>query len=89
MQAVMQMTPASVQPNSRGPIAESGCATATGRTKVRRAAVVAVAARGATIPANSTAKPTNPMVTTASDLVRRDRSAEDGEAGTHEEQPEV
>ena len=68
MQAVMQKTPASVHPSRRGPTADAGCATATGRTKVRSAAVVAVAAWGATIPANSTPKPTTAMVTTASTL---------------------
>ncbi len=44
MQAVMQKAPASVQPMRRGPMADTGSATATGRTKVSRAAVVAVAA---------------------------------------------
>ena len=49
-------------------MADAGCATATGRTKVRSAAVVAVAACGATIPAKSTPKPTTAMVTTAATL---------------------
>ena len=68
MQAVMQKTAASVQPTRRGPTAEAGWATATGRTKVSSAAVDAVAACGATMPAKSTAKPTSAMVTTAATL---------------------
>ena len=68
MQAVMQKAAASVQPMRRGPMADTGWATATGRTKVSSAAVVAVAACGATIPAKSTAKPTTPIVTTAATL---------------------
>ena len=68
MHAAMQKKPAMVHPIRRGPMAESGCATATGRTNVRSAAVVAVAAWGATMPAKSTPKPTNAMVTTAATL---------------------
>ena len=68
MQAAMQKTAAIVHPTRRGPMAEAGCATATGRTKVRSAAVVAVAAWGATIPAKSTANPTSAIVTTAATL---------------------
>ena len=64
----MQKAAAIVHPMSRGPMAETGCATATGRTKVSKAAVVAVAAWGATIPAKSTPKPTIPIVTTAATL---------------------
>ena len=68
MQAAMQKAAASVQPMRRGPMADAGWATATGRTKVSRAAVVAVAACGATIPVKSTAKPTTAIVTTAATL---------------------
>ena len=68
MQAVMQKAPASVHPSRRGPMAETGWATATDKTKVSSAAVVAVAICGTTIPVKSTAKPTNPMVTTAATL---------------------
>ena len=64
----MQKAAASVHPTRRGPIAEAGCATATGSTNVRRAAVDAVAAGGATMPAKSTPKPTRAMVTTAATL---------------------
>ena len=64
----MQKAAAIVHPMSRGPIADTGWATATGKTKVSRAAVVAVAACGATTPAKSTAKPTSAIVTTAATL---------------------
>ena len=64
----MQKAAASVHPTSRGPISEDGAATATGSTKVRRAAVDAVAAAGAAIPAKSTPKPTRAMVATAATL---------------------
>ncbi len=61
----MQNAAASVQPTNRGPTWVAGSATATGNTNVKSAAVVAVAATGETIPAYSTAKPTNAMATTA------------------------
>ncbi len=64
----MEKTAASVQPRRRGPTAEAGCATETGRTNVSSAAVDAVAAWGATMPAKSTAKPTSAMMTTAATL---------------------
>ena len=62
-------------------MAETGCATATGRTNVSSAAVVAVAAWGATIPAKSTAKPTTAMVTTAATLLVETTVPEHDEAG--------
>ena len=68
MQVVMEKAAASVHPSSRGPIAEAGCATETGRTNVKRAAVDAVAAGGATTPAKSTTKPTTAMAATAASL---------------------
>ena len=68
MVAVMQKTPANVQPSNRGPTSEAGWATATGRTNVNSAAVDAVAAWGDTIPVNSTAKPTTAIVMTAATL---------------------
>ena len=64
----MQHAAAIVHPTRRGPISEVGAATATGSTKVRRAAVDAVAAGGAAMPAKSTPKPTRAMVTTAATL---------------------
>ena len=64
----MQEAAASDHPRRRGPISEVGWATATGSTKVRRAAVEAVAAAGAAIPAKSTPKPTRAIVTTAAAL---------------------
>ena len=60
--------PAIAQPTSRGPTAEFGAATATGRTKTRRTAVDAVAIVGDTIPANRTANPMTAIVTTAAIL---------------------
>ncbi len=60
--------PASAKPPRRGPIEETGAATATGRTKVNSAAVDAVAACGATIPANRTTKPTTAIAATAATL---------------------
>ena len=57
MQAGMQKMPAETQPTSRGPMAVAGAATATGSTKISRAAVDPVAAWGERIPAKSTAKP--------------------------------
>ena len=68
MQAPVQKAAAIVHPISRGPTAETGCATATGRTKVSKAAVVAVAAWGATIPVKRTPKPTIPIATMAATL---------------------
>ena len=59
---------ASVQPTMRGPTAEAGAATDTGRTNVSNAAVEAVAAWGETMPAKRTPKPTSPMATTAATL---------------------
>ena len=76
----MQKTAAIVHPRRRGPTADAGCATATGRTKVRSAAVVAVAAWGATTPAKSTAKPTSAMVTTAATLLVETTVPSDDEA---------
>ncbi len=67
-QAATEKAAASVHPRSRGPMAEAGCATETGRTNVKRAAVEAVAAGGATTPAKSTTKPTRAMATTAATL---------------------
>ncbi len=49
-----------------------------------RAAVVAVAAWGTTIPAKSTAKPTIPIVTTAATLFVETDGAEYDEAGAHD-----
>ena len=43
MQAVTQNTAAKAHPNSRGPMAAAGWATATGNTKSKSAAVDAVA----------------------------------------------
>ena len=65
-QAGMAMAPASSQPTRRGPMADGGSATATGRTKVSRAAVAQVAIWGATMPAKRTRNPTTAMATTAS-----------------------
>ena len=59
---------ASVHPTRRGPTAEAGWATATGRTKVSRAAVDAVAACGDAMPAKSTTKPTTAIAATAATL---------------------
>ena len=64
----MLKTAASVQPTMRGPTAEAGAATDTGRTNSSNAAVEAVAAWGATMPAKRTPKPTRPMATTAAAL---------------------
>jgi hypothetical protein len=64
MQAGIQATPANAQPISRDPTAEAGWATATGNTKVKSAAVDAVAASGVTIPAKRTANPTTAITTT-------------------------
>ena len=64
----MQPTPAMAQPNSRGPMSDTGPATATGRTKVSNAAVDAVATCGDTIPAYSTRNPTTAMEMTAAAL---------------------
>ncbi len=89
MAAVMQKTPANVQPNNRGPTSEAGWATATGRTKVNSAAVDAVAAWGDTIPANSTAKPDHRHRDDGGHLVGRHHRAEHGEAGAHDEEPSV
>ena len=61
----MQSAAASVHPTRRGPTAEAGWATATGRTKVSRAAVDAVAACGDAMPAKRTMKPTTAMAATA------------------------
>ncbi len=49
-------------------MADAGWATATGRTKVSRAAVAAVAAWGVTMPAKSTRNPITAMATTAGTL---------------------
>ena len=68
MVAVMQKTPAIVQPTRRGPTCEAGWATATGRTNVNSAAVDAVAAWGATMPVKRTTKPTTAIVMTAATL---------------------
>ena len=89
MQAATQKAAASVQPIRRGPMADAGSATATGRTKVSRAAVVAVAAWGATIPAKSTAKPTTAHRHNGRHLVRRHDGTEHGEAGADDVQPAV
>lgn len=68
MQAVMQATAAHAQPSRRGPMAEAGWATATGRTKMSNVAVDAAAACGDTIPAKSTANPTTAMTPTETHL---------------------
>ncbi len=65
----MQQTPAITQPIIRQPTADDGWATATGKTNKSNAAVDAVAARGSTIPAKSTTKPTTAIVTTAATLL--------------------
>ena len=78
----MQSAAASVHPTRRGPTAEAGWATATGRTKVSRAAVDAVAACGDAMPAKSTTKPTTAMVSDCGDLLRRDDRAQHDEAGS-------
>ena len=59
---------ANAQPISRGPMAEAGWTTATGSTKVRRAAVDPVAAWGETMPANSTPNPTTAITAMAATL---------------------
>ena len=64
----MENAPASAHPSRRGPRADAGWATATGNTKVRIAAVDAVAACGEKIPEKSTAKPTTAIATTAATL---------------------
>ena len=61
----MAKAAAMAQPSRRGPMAEVGWATATGSTKVRRAAVVAAAAAGEAMPANSSTNPTTAIPTTA------------------------
>ena len=68
MQAVMQKTPAMHQPDQAGTDLRGRLGHGDGRTKVNRAAVDAVAACGARIPAKSTAKPTTAIVTTAATL---------------------
>ena len=49
-------------------MADGGWATATGRTKVNKAAVEAVAARGERMPQKSTRNPTTAIATTAATL---------------------
>ena len=61
----MQKAPARAQPASLVPTAPAGAGTATGRTKVSRAAVAPTAAWGLTAPARSTAKPKTSMPITA------------------------
>ena len=78
-----------VHPTRRGPMADTGCATATGRTKVRSAAVVAVAAWGATIPAKSTAKPDERHRHHRRHPVGRDDGAEHDEARPDDVQASV
>ena len=68
MQAGIHAAPANAQPISRGPTAEAGWATATGNTKIKSAAVDAVAASGVTIPAKRTANPTTAITTTDATL---------------------
>ena len=46
-------------------MAEAGAGSATGSTNVRRTAVDPATARGLTMPANRTTKPTTAMATTA------------------------
>ena len=53
----MQKAAASVHPTKRGPTADAGCGHGDREDERQDAAVAAVAAWGATIPAKSTAKP--------------------------------
>jgi hypothetical protein len=68
-QAATEAAEARVHPSRRGPTAEAGWATDTGRMNVSSTAVVAVAAAGATMPAKSTAKPARAIATTAATLL--------------------
>ena len=68
MLAGTEKAAATDHPKSRGPIADTGWATATGKTKRSNVAVGAIAACGETIPTNKTTKPTSAIDTTAATL---------------------